>query len=89
MRFFNVWCERAEYAIVVRSDLKGLGLGWALMRYLIDYARSEGLIELHGKLMHANTTMIHMCPELGFSVEPMADDATLYSVVLDLNSKTA
>ena len=31
--------ETAEYAILLRSDLKGKGLGWALMQLLIDYAR--------------------------------------------------
>lgn len=34
---------RAEYAILVTSDLKGLGLGSILMRHLIDYARAEKL----------------------------------------------
>ena len=29
--------ERAEFAIVVRSDIKGKGLGTVLMRKLIDY----------------------------------------------------
>ena len=26
---------RAEYGVLVRSDLKGLGLGWTLMEHLI------------------------------------------------------
>src|SRR5262249_22280504 len=30
---------RAEYAVVVRSDWKGRGLGYALMGAIIDYAR--------------------------------------------------
>ena len=33
----------AEYAVIVRSDLKGAGLGWTLMQHLIRYAESEGL----------------------------------------------
>ncbi len=76
--------ERAEYAILVRSDLKGQGLGWALMRHLIAYARDEGLHELRGDVLHENTTMIQMCRELGFHVESTPDDPSLYSVVLDL-----
>ncbi len=32
----------AEYAIIVRSDLKGTGIGWALMRHLIHYAEKRG-----------------------------------------------
>ena len=35
--------ENGEYAILLRSDLKGRGLGWALMQMIIEYARSEGL----------------------------------------------
>ena len=35
--------ESGEYAILLRSDLKGRGLGWALMQLIIEYARSEGL----------------------------------------------
>ena len=31
----------AEYAILVRSDLKGRGLGWRLMQHLIAYAKAE------------------------------------------------
>ena len=44
----------AEYAVIVRSDLKGAGLGWALMHHLIRYAESEGLRDLHGDVLAAN-----------------------------------
>ena len=40
--------NRGEYAVIVRSDLKGPGIGWALMRHLIDYAEKEGLRGLIG-----------------------------------------
>ena len=35
--------RRGEYAILVRSDLKGRGLGWLLMQMIIEYARAEGI----------------------------------------------
>jgi acetyltransferase len=35
--------ETGEYAILLRSDLKGRGLGWTLMQMIIEYAKSEGL----------------------------------------------
>ena len=60
--------ERAEYAVLVRSDLKGRGLGWQLMRHLIDYAAATGIRELFGHVLAGNTTMLAMCRELGFSV---------------------
>jgi len=81
--------EKAEYAILVRSDLKGQGLGWALMRHLIEYARSEGLKSLHGGVLHENAIMLQMCRGLGFNVEPDPDDLALYSVSLNLASRAA
>jgi len=60
---------RAEYAVLVRSDLKGRGLGWALMQQLIDYARTTGISEIFGSVLSENTNMLKMCRELGFSIE--------------------
>lgn len=76
--------ETAEYAVLVRSDLKGVGLGWGLMRHLIRYAKSEGLKTLYGTVLKENATMIQMCRDLGFEVKPDPDDAMLYAVTLDL-----
>lgn len=73
---------RGEYAIIVRSDLKGAGLGWALMEQIIAYARQERLEEIFGSVLAENTTMIRMCRELGFEVRRMPDDPTLVEVVL-------
>jgi acetyltransferase len=75
---------RGEYAILVRSDLKGHGLGWRLMQYLIDYAKAEGLRELYGSVLAENSTMLQMCRQLGFSVEAEPGDPTLRRVVLRL-----
>ena len=59
---------RAEYAIIVRSDLKGQGIGWSLMEQLLAYARAEGLKLLEGMVLSENTRMLEMCRKLGFSV---------------------
>lgn len=75
---------RGEYAIQVRSDLKGCGLGWELMQHLIEYARAEGLQELFGSVLSDNTTMLDMCAELGFSISTDPDDHNVRHVVLDL-----
>ncbi len=76
---------RAEYAVLVRSDLKGAGIGWVLMRHLIAYAGEEGLKQLFGDVLTTNTTMLEMCRALGFRVETVADDITLRRVTLDLD----
>ena len=75
---------RAEYAVIVRSDLKGHALGWRLMQHLIAYARSERLGELYGQVLAMNTTMLTMCAELGFKVEVDPSDATIRYVRLHL-----
>lgn len=75
---------RAEYAILVRSDLKGRGLGWRLMQHLIAYAKAEKLQQLHGSVLTGNATMLQMCRELGFSIEPEPGDDSVRRVVLQL-----
>ncbi|MGA7324994.1 MAG: bifunctional acetate--CoA ligase family protein/GNAT family N-acetyltransferase [Rhodomicrobium sp.] len=81
--------EKAEYAVIVRSDLKGHGIGWALMRHLIAYARSAGLKMLQGCVLKENATMIQMCRELGFGVEADKEDPAIDAVTLDLTSEAA
>jgi acetyltransferase len=61
--------ENGEYAILLRSDLKGRGLGWALMQLIIEYAKSEGLKVVLGDVLAENTVMLAMCRNLGFEVK--------------------
>ena len=76
--------KSGEFAVLVRSGLKGNGLGWRLMQHLIAYAKSEHLDELHGSILAENTTMLQMSKELGFSVSAEPDDFSLRQVRLDL-----
>ena len=76
--------ERAEYAVLVRSDLKGRGLGWLLMRHLIDYATATGLRELSGSVLAENVTMLKMCREIGFSVTVEPGDPSVRHVSLGI-----
>ena len=66
--------QRGEYAILVRSDLKGQGLGWELMQLIIAWAKRRGLGSLEGEVLRENTTMIEMCRELGFEIGPAVGD---------------
>jgi acetyltransferase len=61
--------ETGEYAILLRSDLKGRGLGWALMQLIIEYAKSEGLKTISGDVLKENRVMLEMCRDLGFEVK--------------------
>jgi acetyltransferase len=74
----------AEYALVVRTDLQGHGLGWALLRHMIDYARAEGFGRIEGIVLTENDTMLTMCREFGFSVMHDRDRPGLSKVELAL-----
>lgn len=76
--------ETAEYAVLVRSDLKGKGLGGLLMRQLLDYAKANGLKRIVGSVLAENTTMLAMCRQLGFSISADPEDLTVRHVELDL-----
>ena len=78
--------ESGEYAILLRSDRKGQGLGWALMQLLIEYARTEGLQRISGQVLRDNTTMLAMCRELGFNVTSDPTDPGLQVVTLPLRT---
>ncbi|MBV8936987.1 MAG: GNAT family N-acetyltransferase, partial [Alphaproteobacteria bacterium] len=71
---------RAEYAIAVRSDWKGRGLGYLLMTRLIDVARQRGIGELVGEVLRENEPMLQMCRELGFSIALDPNDPGLMLV---------
>ena len=64
----------AEYALLVRSDLKGRGLGRGLLSLLIDYAKADGLRELEGMVLTENRGMHALIGKLGFRIEHAPDD---------------
>jgi acetyltransferase len=78
--------ESGEYAILLRSDIKGRGLGWTLMQLIIDYAKSEGLKRISGEVLQENSVMLDMCRELGFAIKSDASDYTVCDVTMELGS---
>ncbi len=56
----------AEFAIVVGSELKGKGLGRALMAKMIGYCRDRGTSELVGEVLAENRRMLRLAKSLGF-----------------------
>jgi len=71
---------RAEYAIAVRSDWKGRGVGYLLMTRIIDIAGRRGIGELVGEVLRENEPMLQMCRELGFSIAPDPSDSAVMLV---------
>jgi len=60
----------AEFAVIVRSDLKGQGLGCLLMDKLIRYCRARGTRELVGEALPHNDRMHHLAHRCGFDIVP-------------------
>lgn len=76
--------QSGEYAVSVRSDLKGMGLGWLLMRRIIRYAQREGFRVIQGEVLRENTLMLSMCQTLGFDVSVDRESPEIMHVSLDV-----
>ncbi|CAN7716212.1 MULTISPECIES: bifunctional acetate--CoA ligase family protein/GNAT family N-acetyltransferase [unclassified Variovorax] len=77
----------AEFAIIVRSDLKGAGLGKLLFAQLIEHARSREIGRLVGIILRENTRMLNLARAMGFEAD-LAEpaDSGVRRVVRTLNS---
>jgi acetyltransferase len=76
--------ERAEFAIMLRHDMTGLGLGPMLLRRIINYARSQGIGELFGDVLNDNKAMLKLCRVFGFKVTSDREDPGIMQVTLQL-----
>jgi acetyltransferase len=76
--------ESGEFAVLVRSDLQGHGLGAALLAYLIDYARADGLARVEGIILEENARMLGMAREMGFAIAHNAEGPGVAKAVLTL-----
>ena len=54
------------------------------MRKDIKASCSKRLSRIEGQVLRENATMLAMCAELGFAIEPDADDPGIVDVALDL-----
>ncbi len=72
--------ERGEFAIMVASDMEGLGLGPLLMRRVLDHAAATGVREVFGEVLRENAPMLRLCAALGFDSKASADDPELMRV---------
>ncbi len=72
----------AEFAILVRSRLKDHGIGWLLMKRMIEFSKHKDLKTVQGQVLAENTTMLAMCAELGFHIADDSDDPGVKTVTL-------
>ncbi|MFY9291483.1 MAG: bifunctional acetate--CoA ligase family protein/GNAT family N-acetyltransferase [Methylorubrum rhodinum] len=80
--------DRGEFAILVRSDIKGTGLGIALMRMMIDWAQADGIAVIEGDVLAENRAMRGVCRQLGFAERPAPDEPGLVKVTLRVPERT-
>ncbi|ROT99251.1 GNAT family N-acetyltransferase [Marinobacter sp. R17] len=68
----RVWTDadnlQCEFAVMVRDDMKGEGLGYILMRKMIDYCRARGTVEMIGNVLPDNHPMLNLARHLGFEI---------------------
>ncbi|MEO8805055.1 MAG: bifunctional acetate--CoA ligase family protein/GNAT family N-acetyltransferase [Burkholderiaceae bacterium] len=74
----------AEFGILVRSDLKGGGLGERLMHKLIDYLRAQGTQRIVATVLADNDRMLQLAKVLGFVFDQERAEAGVRSIHLDL-----
>jgi len=73
-----------EYAVIVRSDYKGRGLGRLLMRQIIDWSNAVGVKSVTALVLADNDRMLKLCRELGFEIGEYPPDRDIRRVSLQL-----
>lgn len=69
---------QAEFAILVRSDIKGRGLGSVLMRKIIAYCKARGTGRVVGSVLSGNQRMLALARELGFEMVPDREEGMVH-----------
>ncbi|TDT38630.1 acetyltransferase [Halospina denitrificans] len=77
----NIHCE---FAVMVRDEMRGEGLGRVLMEKMIRYCRARGTLEMVGNVLPGNESMNGLARALGFKVT-YNDDEEVMDLRLSLN----
>jgi acetyltransferase len=73
----------AEFDVMVRTDQKGHGIGYALMSALLTEARARGCRAVVGYVLLENRPMLQMTAELGFRMVSLASGVAEVRVELE------
>jgi acetyltransferase len=74
----------AEFAILVRTDLQGRGLGKTLLSKLMRYCKGRGTKRLVGEVLAGNRRMLALCTSLGLGMEYTSADHGIVRVSISL-----
>jgi len=79
----------AEFGVIVRSDLKGGGLGELLMHKMIDYQRGCGTKRLVATVLRENQRMLELVDKLGFAFDELQPEEDTRAIHLELDRASA
>lgn len=79
--------EAAEFAILIKGELTGLGLGTRLMQCILAHADSRGIQEVFGEVLRENARMLRLAAKLGFSQTPIQGEPGLIHVSLSMSER--
>jgi acetyltransferase len=77
--------QEAEFALLVRSDCKGRGLGGRLLDKMFDHLRQRGVRRLVAWVLRENRGMIGLGRSRGMVLEASPDDPEVLRLVLALS----
>jgi acetyltransferase len=80
--------REAEFAVIVRSDLKGQGLGDLLMGKIVRYLKDRGTLRVVGEVLHENKPMRDLAIRHGFHVDAGRSDHNALHYVLELAAES-
>lgn len=78
-RYVKLSDAQAEFAVSVRDDMQGVGIGTHLVHLLIDHAVEAGIQRLLGIILNTNLAMWRLLKGLGYRLESQPEGS--YSTV--------
>ena len=76
----------AEFGVVVRSDIKDMGLGTVLLKKMADYCRARGIQELRAETLVSNERVLALACAYGLAMSTLPEEG---AVRLRLDLRTA
>jgi len=77
-----------EFAIAVADEWQTRGVGTAIARRLLDYAREQGIHHLDARILASNARMLGLARWLGFVTDTNPDEYGMLDARLDLRPLT-
>ena len=71
----------AEFAIQVRDEYQGTGLGTELLNRLLEVANAEGIERVVAEIMPENVGMRRICTKLGFTFQRLPDSMNILAEI--------